>query len=145
MSLDLSSTGQGYVSVKAAQRILSVVHVAHPLVLLAFFLLTFTLRSILISDNSKSSETPSQEQVGPGGKPLPRKKPPKEDDEHAYLDFSRPRKLLFQWLSLAVALTSLGNAVTVIVHALVERDQQWWCGQTVVVRPQSCFFVVRIG
>ena len=49
------------------------------------------------------------------------------------LDFSKPRKLLFEWLSVAVVFTFAGNILVVIVHALYARKEQWWCGQAPTV------------
>lgn len=121
---------QPWVSNRTAQNILRVLHFAYPLIILFFFLTTFTVRSILTAGNDNTDENPAAEPVGPGGKPLPKKAPPKKKD---VLDFSRSRKLLFEWLSLGVALTLLGNSITVIVHALYAREEQWWCGQAAVV------------
>ena len=70
----------------------------------------------------------------PGGKPLPKKhNTKKEPDNPDFLDFSRPRKLLFEWLTVAVIFSLVGNIVVVIVHALYARDEQWWCGQAATV------------
>jgi hypothetical protein len=115
-----------------AQRILSIIHFAYPIVLLVYFLSAFTLRSILLASTDDSDHATSDIQLGPGGKPLPKKKPAAESD-NTYLDFSRPRKLLFEWLALGATLTLVGNAITVIVHALYARQEEWWCGQATVV------------
>ncbi len=117
-----------------AQGIMVYTHYASPIILLVFFLLAFTAHSILTASKEEvvKSETG---QTGPGGKPLPRNGSPtaKAAQEKKALDFSPSRKLLFTWLSLGVVLTFLGNAVTVIVHALLNRKDNWWCGQAVVV------------
>ncbi|KAG9552746.1 hypothetical protein KCU97_g19394, partial [Aureobasidium melanogenum] len=55
-----------------------------------------------------------------------------------------PRKLLFEWLSLAATLTLAGNAVTVVVHALYARKEEWWCGQATVVYIVGAFMVYTL-
>jgi hypothetical protein len=125
-----------WVAEHKAQRLLSIIHFAYPIVLLVYFLGTFTIRSILSASSQDSSHDASEQQLGPGGKPLPKKKAPTEDKK-TFLDFSRPRKLLFEWLALAATLTLAGNAVTVVVHALYARKEEWWCGQATVVSNMS--------
>lgn len=118
-------------------------HSAYPIILLLTFILAFTIRSIVtaskVTDQDEREEPTTPTNVGPGGKPLPKKSPalsPREP-EHQVLDFSRPRKLLFHWLSLATILTLAGNAVGHIAHALYELDEDWWCGKPAVVSPIS--------
>lgn len=109
-------------------------HYASPIILLIFFLVAFTTHSILTaSEEDLIHAVPGQ--TGPGGKPLPRTSSPaaKAAREKKALDFSPSRKLIFIWLSAGVVLTFLGNAGTVIVHALLDRRDSWWCGQAVVV------------
>lgn len=116
-----------------AQGVLNYTHSATPVILLFFFLIFFTLRSILGASYAKSTgPTAHQEATGPGGKPLPGRTERKGDVE-APLDFSRSRQLLFEWLSLAAACTFLLNATDVLIHALVERNEGWWCGKPMVV------------
>ena len=117
-----------------AQKVMIYTHYASPVVLLVFFLVAFTTHSILTASKEPLVEV-KPGQTGPGGKPLPRTSSPtaKAAREKKALDFSPSRKLLFTWLSAGVVLTLLGNAVTVIVHALLERKDNWWCGQAVVV------------
>ena len=118
-----------------AQEIMVYTHYASPIILLIFFLLAFTAHSILTASKEDLIQ-PSPGQTGPGGKPLPRTSSPAAKAaarEKKALDFSPSRKLLFTWLSAGVVLTFLGNAGTVIVHALLDRKDSWWCGQAVVV------------
>ncbi|KAG9651682.1 putative ABC transporter, partial [Aureobasidium melanogenum] len=133
-----------WVAEHKAQRLLSIVHFAYPIVLLFFFLTTFTIRSILTARTDGSDDSKSEPQFGPGGKPLPKKKAPVDNTKNTFLDFSRPRKLLFEWLSLAATLTLAGNAVTVIVHALYARKEEWWCGQATVVYIVGAFMVYTL-
>ena len=114
------------------QIFLWVLQIANPILLLFVYLISFTVRSIATArnDNDTSEQVP---QLGPGGKPLP-KKNTKEPARPDSLDFSKPRKLLFQWLTVGVIFSLLGNIIVVIVHALYDREQGWWCGQAPTVR-----------
>ncbi|KAJ9666321.1 ATP-binding cassette-type vacuolar membrane transporter Hmt1 [Coniosporium apollinis] len=136
----------GLAASTAPHRILRTLHYAYPIVLLLFFLCAFTLQSIRASSkrNSNGNGAPDQ-QLGPGGKPLPNLDPtrnapkkPKHDD------ISRPRKLVFEWMSVVLALTFIGNTINVIVHALYDREEQWWCGQAMVIYLVGSFFVYSL-
>ena len=123
-----------WLSNEAALQLLKYLHFAYPLILLVFFITTFTAHSIIAANNHNDEEEQGpEEHTGPGGKALPKKKGPNAAKTKDVLDFSRPRKLLFEWLSLGATLTFLGNCITVVVHALYARDEQWWCGQATVV------------
>ena len=118
-----------------AQQVMIYIHYASPIILLVFFLVAFTAHSILTASKEDVIQVETA-QTGPGGKPLPRTSSPiarAAAREKKALDFSPSRKLLFTWLSVGVVLTFLGNAGTVIVHALLDRKDSWWCGQAVVV------------
>lgn len=132
------------VSVPAAQRLLNIVHFAYPIILLVTFLVAFTARSIILSrEASKSASEPEGTRTGPGGKPLPQKKSkPQDKDKSDVLDFSKPRKLLFEWLSVILSATFVASAGDVIAHALIKRDEGWWCGQAPVVRH---FGIIKIN
>lgn len=125
------------ISTDTARSLLKILHYAYPMVLLATFLFAFTLRSILLS--SASTPTPNAKAppraLGPGGKSLPLKSPTPNKDKikTVALDFSKPRKLLFDWFSVLVTATFVANAINVIAHALAKRDENWWCGKAVVV------------
>ena len=115
------------------QRFLWILQIAYPIVLLFVYLISFTIRSIATArnDNDTFNQAP---QFGPGGKPLPtHKRNVKEPAQPIGLDFSRPRKLLFEWLTVGVCLTLIGNIIVVIVHALYARKEEWWCGQAPTV------------
>lgn len=124
-----------WVSNPVAQRVLRYTQVAYPIVLLLLYLVTFTIRSVL--NASKDEEAIHEpEQLGPGGKPLPLRKnnqPKKRSNIPADLDFSRPRKLLFEWLSVGVIFSLGANIVVTIVHALLARKERWWCGEAPTV------------
>lgn len=120
-----------------AQAILAYLQVAYPIILLILFIAAFTVRSILTARNDNDTTTDT-EQLGPGGKPLPKKNQnvaskKRSENEAKVVDFSRSRKLLFQALEAGVLLTICGNIALVIVHALVARQDHWWCGQAPTV------------
>ena len=113
-----------------AQQILNVVHFSSPIILIIFFLTAFTAQSIATASTDHPNN-PHDEQTGPGGKPLPSSK--KKPKERNTLDFSPARKLLFNWLSVGTCTTFVANAAVVILHALVDRKDHWWCGEAVAV------------
>ncbi|KAG8623443.1 hypothetical protein KVT40_008419 [Elsinoe batatas] len=145
-SADVNEPKQPWVSNRVAQAILSYGHAAYPIVLLIFFITVFTIRSIAASNNDNEEDDyeaslTGSPHLGPGGKPLPKKSPARRNTSHDNLDFSRPRKLLFEWLSLGAAVTFLGNAATVIVHALYARSEEWWCGEATVIYVVGSFMI----
>jgi hypothetical protein len=119
----------------AAQKALEVLQFAYPIFLLFFFLLAFAARSVYAAPKDEDEQAPPRVQYGPGGKPLPirsqsfRKIVPR--------DFSRPRKLVFEWLSVGLCLTWIGNATVVIFHAVYDREKHWWVGEAATVRKLS--------
>lgn len=113
--------------------VLNVLQYAYPLTLLFFFLLAFTARSIANSSASNSSDS-EQPLFGPGGKPLPTNKKAKRSRSFdTGAEISRSRKLVFEWLSAFACFTWIANTAEVIVHAVINRKQHWWCGRSVVV------------
>jgi len=135
-SSDLSAAATAskpWVRNHTTRSILAVVHFAYPIILLFFFLLAFTFRSVRSASNASHNATPVT-QKGPGGKPLPATDPSRNIPKEKLGDDITPsQKLLFEWLSVAAALTFIGNAINVIIHALYSRKEGWWCGQAVVV------------
>jgi ABC-type transport system involved in Fe-S cluster assembly fused permease/ATPase subunit len=122
-------------------RFLTFLYNATPIILLVFFLGVFLISSILAESNSNSNIRRST-QLGPGGKPLPATDPLRNLGRKKVQDDVTPtQKRLFEWVSLAAALTFIANSVNVIVHALSSRKEQWWCGQAVVIYLVGTFFV----
>ena len=113
--------------------ILEHTHFNYPWILLIIFLVAFAANSILTSESSTESVKPTI--TGPGGKPLPQSMlKTKEAKEKIKLqEFSSGRRLLFLWTSIALIGTFVGNAVNIIAHALVEREEGWWCGESTAV------------
>ena len=127
------AASEPWVSDNTAQAILTYVHYAYPIILLVFFLSAFTVHSILTAPKEEIVQA-VPDRTGPGGKPLPRNTSPSaKKGKQKELDFSPARKLVFDWLSIGVVLTYLANSVIVIVHALVDKKHEWWCGQSAVV------------
>ena len=129
----LSSLSFPWLHHTAAQRALRDLQYAYPIVLLFFFILAFTARSILAAppDDGGQEQAP-RVQYGPGGKPLPMRSV--SFKKVVQRDFSRSRKLVFEWLSVLACLTWIANAAVVIIHALYDRENGWWCGRATTVR-----------
>jgi hypothetical protein len=115
-------------------KLLEYVHVAYPIVLLVFYLVVATAYSILHSKSEDNAEGEIKT-AGPGGKPLPKKSPTRRmTDSSQQNGFSHSRKLFFQWTSIGIVFSFIGNIVIVILHALVEQEERYWCGQAMTVR-----------
>ncbi|KAI7607771.1 hypothetical protein KC319_g21195, partial [Hortaea werneckii] len=132
-----------WVSNPVAQDILTYVQIAYPIVLICLYIITFTTRSITTARNDDHDNL-EPEQLGPGGKPLPQKSKKKEPAIPNDFDFSRPRKLLFEWLSVGVLGSIGGNIAVVIVHAIVGREEHWWCGQAPTIYLVGSFMVYAL-
>lgn len=139
--LSTAAASKPWVRNNTTRSILTVVHFAYPIILLFFFLLAFTFRSVRSASNASHNAAPVT-QKGPGGKPLPVTDPsrniPKEKPRD---DITPSQKHLFEWLSVAAALTFIGNVINVIIHALYSRKEGWWCGQAAVIYLVGSFFV----
>ena len=111
--------------------VLAILRYAYSPFILGFFLAALTLCSIAASRRNpgvvKSTAT------GPAGKRLPATDPTRNFMKKTVLDdVTQTQKRVFGWLSLATALTVVGNSVLVIAQALVKQSEHWWCGQSVV-------------
>jgi len=134
MNTHLSTMDRPWVSNETAQNILIYVHYSYPIVLLVLFLAATIAHAVITASQDEVAQAvPSQ--TGPGGKPLPRTTSPRVKEKGQEItDFSPLVKVFFTWISVAAILTFLGNAILAIVHALVEKNNNWWCGESVVVR-----------
>ncbi|KAF1931077.1 heavy metal tolerance protein precursor [Didymella exigua CBS 183.55] len=122
---------------------LTVLQYAYPLLMLGFFLVAFTLRSIASSKINSNIAKPTT--TGPGGKPLPATDPTRNFVKKTVLDdVTQTQKRVFEWVSLAAALTFFGNSVLVIAQALAKQSEHWWCGQSVVIYLVGSFFVYSL-
>jgi hypothetical protein len=136
-----TKSSKPWLSADAAGAILDFLQYAYPIVILFFFIFAFGAHSIAsgkaAAKAAAKANSARKVQYGPGGKPLPvrsqsfKKVLPK--------DFSPSRKLVFEWLTVGVLLTYIGNATVVILHAIVYRRENWWCGEAVTVGyPRHC-------
>ena len=118
----------------AAQNILVYIHFTSPIILLTFFLVAFVAHGIATASKDVIVVV-SKDQTGPGGKPLPQDNSASVQAKRTKqtLDLSPARKLLFVCLSVGTILTLVGNAVVVVLHAVLDRKNNWWCGQSVAV------------
>ena len=114
-------------------KLLVYLHFTSPILLLVVFLVAFTTHSIRAASKGATVRA-STDQTGPGGKPLPTGAKRAARRAKPALDFSPARKSLFNWISVGIILTFIANAVNVILHALLDREDEWWCGQSVAVK-----------
>jgi len=130
---ELSSSVDVHNGTATAEVLLDLTHFNYPWVLLAIFLVAFVTNSVLTAEPSSDSIEPVV--TGPGGKPLPRsaKKSKEEREKRKLEDFSPGRKLVFIWLSAGVITTLVANAFNIVVHALTNRENGWWCGEATAV------------
>ena len=70
---------------------------------------------------------------------MPKKHINKKSDASQSAEFTRPRRLLLEWLSVGVVFSLTANIIIVLVHALVARKEKWWCGEAPTVRHTSDF------
>lgn len=129
------TTSHPWVSNQTAQDILIYTQIAYPIVLLLFFITAFTVRSVLTARSNDNDTKNQSDQLGPGGKPLPKKSNQRKpsEEEINILGFSTPQRILFQTLQAGVLLSICGNIAVVIIHALAARQEHWWCGQAPTV------------
>jgi hypothetical protein len=131
--LELSSADARWSHAAALRTTVTVLQYAYPIFMLFFFLVAFTGRSIAASNSNANIAKPTT--TGPGGKPLPATDPTRNFVRKAvHDDVTQTQKRVFEWLSLAVALTFIGNSVLVIAHSLIMSNEHWWAGKSVVVR-----------
>jgi len=113
--------------------LLKAIHFHYAWFLGLVFLLAFLANSILSAEQSAESKEPVL--LGPGGKPLPRsaRKSKEEKEKKKLLDFTPGRKQVFLCLSIGLLGTFVASGVNIIVHALVEQEIGWWCGEAAAV------------
>lgn len=115
-------------------RLLVYIRFSSPLILITVFLVAFTLRGIITASHDADRQ-PTSEATGPGGKPLPTKSATSAGAKQAErtADPSPTQKLLVVWLSLGTIVTFVGTAALVILHTVLARKENWWCGESVAV------------
>ncbi|KUJ21987.1 uncharacterized protein LY89DRAFT_608651 [Mollisia scopiformis] len=142
--LELSSnSGNDGIDADATIVLLNAVHFNYAWVLFVVFLVAFVANGVLSAEPSSNSKEPVL--TGPGGKPLPQSSARKSKEEREkrkkLKDFSPGRKLLFLYLSAGLLATFVGNGANIIIHALTQTDNDWWCGEaTALYVCASAFF-----
>jgi ATP-binding cassette, subfamily B, vacuolar membrane transporter HMT1/ACLQ len=126
--------GSSSASSPAVNHLLVYIRFLSPIILLAVFLVAFTVHSVVTASKDINVKSSTQA-TGPGGKPLPQKASALAKAEQAKRteELSPARKLLFLWLSVGTTVTFVGNAVLVILHTVIARKENWWCGESVAV------------
>jgi hypothetical protein len=120
----------------ALRKTVTVLQYAYPVFMLIFFLVAFTVRSIAATNSNINIAKPTT--TGPGGKPLPATDPTRNFVKKTVQDdVTQTQKRVFEWVSLAAALTFIGNSVLVIAHSLAKQSEHWWAGKSVVVRTRQ--------
>ena len=125
----------------AALELLEYLRTAYPIFLLILFIVAFLAITILDARNANRPESP---RMGPGGRPLPTRS--RSSGLRKMQGFSKTVKRVFDWLSVAILVTFLADATIYILHVMAARSEQWWRGQSMVVRlggnspskPQIC-------
>jgi lysylphosphatidylglycerol synthetase-like protein (DUF2156 family) len=109
---------------------LTVLQSAHPIFLLFFFLTALIIHSIVAPEPTASPTT-----MGLGNRPLPAIYPTRNLVKRAvYDDVTQTQRCVFKRLSVAAALTFVGNSVLTIARSLVMKKEHWWAGRSAVVR-----------
>ncbi|KAH7347047.1 hypothetical protein BKA66DRAFT_432964 [Pyrenochaeta sp. MPI-SDFR-AT-0127] len=140
LQVELLAADQKWSHADALRSLVTVLQYAYPIVMLFFFLAAFTFRSIAASNSNSNIAKPTT--TGPGGKPLPATDPTRNFvKKTAHDHVTQAQKTVFEWLSLAAALTFVGNSVVIIAHALVEKKEHYWAGKAVVIYQVGSFFV----
>jgi hypothetical protein len=114
------------------QDVVVFLRISYPIILLITFIVAFITNSIITA--KKATQNDRKEQMGPGGRPLPKR-------ARSTMAVAKSRKLsrgtsvLFRWLAVGVLATLVADAAINMTHVLFARSQHWWCGQSVVVGP----------
>ncbi|KAJ6131446.1 hypothetical protein N7523_001906 [Penicillium sp. IBT 18751x] len=123
----------------AALELLEYLRTCYPIFLLLLFVVAFVANTMLTASNSSQNET---QRMGPGGRPLPKRS--QTGSFRKTQGFSMTVKRVFNWLSVAVLVTYLADAIIYITHVMVARSEHWWRGQSVVIYIVGSFFVYAV-
>jgi hypothetical protein len=111
--------------------LLEVIHFNYAWFLGLVFLIAFIANSFL-SAQPATSQSKEPVLLGPGGKPLPRRKSKEDCEKKKLEDFSPGRKNVFLYLSIALLASFVAHGFNIVIHALVE-EEGWWCGEATAV------------
>lgn len=112
------------------QDVVVFLRISYPIILLITFIVAFIANSIITA--KKATQNGGKAQMGPGGRPLPKRARSTMAVKKAQR-FSRGTSLLFRWLVVGVLATLVADAAINMTHVMFARSQHWWCGQSVVV------------
>lgn len=131
----MSAFYSGKMSVERTLHILNITKYAYPAILLVLFIVSFVYYGVATAP-ADGDTVQVHAMKGPGGRPLPtRRKSANQVKAAAEVkDFSSRAKLIFRTLQTGVLATFLINAGVVILQTLIYRKDQWWPGQSMVVR-----------
>lgn len=116
----------------AALELLEYLRTSYPIFLLILFVVAFVVNTTIAAKKAGKHEA---QYFGPGGRPLPQQT--RSTPTYKSQEFSRNVKRVFNLLSAVVILTFLADAIIYIIHVMVARSENWWRGQSFVVRSTS--------
>ncbi|KAL4890792.1 hypothetical protein BDV59DRAFT_194735 [Aspergillus ambiguus] len=122
----------------ATRELLEYLRTGYPILLFLVFLSSFVANSVITAKNV--NRNPSAMGTGPGGRPLPKRSRSTVAVMKAPRKFSRNTELAFKWLLVGIMVTFFSEAALNIAHVMISRDEQWWCGQSVVIYVVGSFF-----
>lgn len=115
---------------EAARELLEYLRTWYPVVLLVLFVLAFVVNTMVLARTANQDDA---QNIGPGGRPLPRRSRSPSALKKTQA-FSGTVKQCFNWLSAGILLTFLSDSIIYVSHVVIARSEQWWRGQSVVVR-----------
>ena len=127
--------GIGHLSLRTTLRVLNISKQAYPAIVLGLFVVGFVIYGI-INAPGDGEEVKVDALLGPGGRPLPfrRKSANQARDAAATKDFTPAAKLAFRLGQTGIILTFIVDAVIILLQVLLYRKNQWWPGQSAIVR-----------
>ena len=126
----------GRFSLDTCLRILNISKNAYPAIVLGLFIVAFVIYGIVHAPD-EGEKISIQNLRGPGGRPLPfRRKSANQVKEAvaAIKDFTPGAKLTFRIGQTGIILTFIIDAAIIILQVLLYRKNEWWPGQSAVVR-----------
>ena len=131
-------SGGPSISLDTSLRILNIAKQAYPATVLGLFILLFVIYGIRNAPDEGDQVTISAVR-GPGGRPLPFRRPSAKQVKQAAAirDFSPTAKLIFRLGQTGIILTFIVDAAIILFQVVIYRKDQWWPGQSAVVRKSS--------
>ena len=132
-------TPELWISGSTTRDILTYIRYATPIILFIVFCTIFLARSIL---EAKRDPRPLKGHLRRSARKEKGISPVNSSSlqgqsEGIILDFSPSRKGFFLLTNFLLLLTFVANGAIVVVHAVLERQHDYWCGQAYVVRIQE--------